>query len=96
MTPGLVGSVLLGTVVDFDDVKGYGEVSTDDGRRLFFHCAAIADGSRSIAVGAEVAFQVAPGHGGRWEAASVVRLAPQAGEEPSGSPVAPPPPPPGP
>ena len=35
---------------------------------LFFHCTAVADGSRTIAVGAPVVYQVVAGHLGRWEA----------------------------
>lgn len=57
-----------GRVVEFDEAKGYGTVEADDGRRLFFHCTRIADGSRTIAVGTPVTFTVVPGHGGRWEA----------------------------
>ena len=65
----------LGRVVEFDEHKGYGWVEADDGRRLFLHCTAIADGSRSVTVGVRVAFDVAPGHLGRWEAR---RVSPQA------------------
>ena len=60
-----------GTVVEFDDHRGYGTVRGDDGTALFFHCTRIADGTRTIAVGAPVVFEVVPGHGGRWEAAAV-------------------------
>lgn len=67
-------TVHSGTVVEFDEHKGVGAVERSDGRRLFFHCTAVADGSRSIAVGAKVAFQVAAGHGGHWEATSVTKL----------------------
>ncbi len=62
-----------GRVVEFDDAKGYGYVEADDGRRLFFHCTRIADGSRTIAVGAQVRFDVVPGHRGQWEATDVAR-----------------------
>jgi len=65
---------LRGRVVEFDDAKGYGAVEGDDGR-FFFHCTAIADGSRTISVGAEVDYEVTPGHQGRWEA---TRLSPPA------------------
>ena len=65
--------VLTGRVVAFDEAKGHGEVESEDGRQLFFHCTAIADGSRAVVVGAEVAFTVAPGHRGRWEATGLVR-----------------------
>ncbi len=59
---------MRGTVVDFDDHKGYGYVETEDGRRLFFHCTAIADGTRTVPVGTEVTFDVVAGHLGQWEA----------------------------
>ncbi|MBV8959541.1 MAG: cold shock domain-containing protein [Actinobacteria bacterium] len=59
---------MRGRVVEFDDARGFGAVEGDDGKRLFFHCTAIADGSRTIAVGAEVDYDVTAGHQGRWEA----------------------------
>ena len=68
-----------GTVVDFDEHRGYGAVRTVDGRELFFHCTAIADGTRRIAVGTEVVFAVVPGHRGQWEAADVESLGARAG-----------------
>ncbi|HSH60809.1 MAG TPA: cold shock domain-containing protein [Acidimicrobiales bacterium] len=64
-----------GAVAEFDEHRGLGAVESSDGRRLLFHCTAIADGSRSITVGAKVVFQVAAGHGGHWEATSVTKLA---------------------
>ena len=63
-----------GRVAAFDRHAGFGTVRSDDGTELFFHCTAIADGSRSIDVGAEVRFEIVPGHHGRWEAAAVERL----------------------
>ena len=62
---------MLGTVEAFGDDQGHGTVRTDDGRVLFFHCTSIADGSRTVAVGARVALRVVPGDGGRWEATDV-------------------------
>ena len=59
---------MRGRVVEFDDDAGFGTVEGDDGRRLFFHCTAITDGSRTIAVGTEVDYEVSAGHLGRWEA----------------------------
>ena len=44
---------------------------TGDGRDLFFHCTQIADGTRTIPVGVNVEFEVAPGHNGRWEAIDI-------------------------
>jgi CspA family cold shock protein len=67
----LTGTHLTGRVVEFDDDKGYGAVEADDGRRLFFHCTAIAGGSRTIEAGTDVVFDVVAGHMGRWEAADV-------------------------
>lgn len=61
-----------GSVVAFDEHAGYGVVSTGDGRELFFHCTAIADGSRTIEPGTRVSFRVVPGHNGRWEATELV------------------------
>jgi len=65
-----------GTVVAFDDHRGWGTVTTDAGDELFLHCTAIADGSRTIAVGTRVRFRVVPGRAGRWEADAVEPLAP--------------------
>jgi cold shock CspA family protein len=44
-----------GRVVDFDEHVGLGHVRTEDGRELLFHCVEIADGTRTIPVGQEVA-----------------------------------------
>jgi len=57
-----------GAVVEFAADAGLGVVEDSAGRRYPFHCTAIADGTRSIEVGAAVRFSVAPGHGGRLEA----------------------------
>jgi cold shock CspA family protein len=68
-----------GTVVAFDEHRGYGTVRAADGRELFFHCTAIADGTRRIPVGAVVVFAVVPGHRGTWEAAEVEALSASGG-----------------
>lgn len=57
-----------GRVAAFDDVRGWGTVQADDGEELFFHCTAVADGSRRIAAGTPVTYRRAPGHLGQWEA----------------------------
>ena len=68
---------MRGVVAEFDDHRGYGTVrAADDGRELFFHCTAIADGTRTIEVGAEVEFEVVPGRLGRWEAATLKGVGP--------------------
>jgi cold shock CspA family protein len=58
-----------GVVVEFDATRGLGSVETVEGTRLPFHCTAIADGTRSVAVGSAVRYDVVPGALGRWEAA---------------------------
>ena len=60
-----------GTVEEFDDHRGYGTVRDSDGTGWFFHCTAIADGTRTIAQGEPVTFAVVAGRLGRWEASDV-------------------------
>lgn len=60
-----------GAVSEFDEERGTGTVEDGEGRRLFFHCTAIADGSRTIAAGTRVTYMVVPGGLGRWEAADL-------------------------
>ena len=60
-----------GTVVAFDASRGLGEIAGDDGATYPFHATTIADGTRRIATGTAVEFDVMPGHLGRWEAAAV-------------------------
>jgi|LakMenEpi03Aug12_release.lakeMendotaPanAssembly.Ray.scaffolds.fasta_scaffold320317_2 cold shock CspA family protein len=50
---------LRGTVAEFNEASGLGEVTTDSGRRIPFHCISIADGTRTIALGTDVSFVVA-------------------------------------
>ncbi|HXQ43630.1 MAG TPA: hypothetical protein VN816_03245 [Acidimicrobiales bacterium] len=66
-------AIRTGVVSDFDDPRGLGTVLDDDGRRYGFHCTAVADGTRSIDVGARVTFLLIPGHLGRIEARQIVR-----------------------
>jgi cold shock CspA family protein len=65
-----------GTVTEFDEARGLGEISDRDGVRFPFHCTAIADSSRQIAIGASVVFRLAPGHRGRYEARDIETLGP--------------------
>ena len=76
---------LEGTVTRFDEQRGLGEITlardplhagytgiADDPQvRVAFHCTQIADGSRTIALGARVSFLRTPGLAGRWEAAAI-------------------------
>jgi len=59
-----------GVVVDFDEAAGLGRVESG-GERYPFHCTAVADGSRTIAVGTPVVFTLAARHAGRVEASSL-------------------------
>jgi cold shock CspA family protein len=60
-----------GEVTSFDEAGGWGTVHDGRGRELPFHCTAIAGGTRTIAVGTAVRFEVVAGRMGRWEATSV-------------------------
>lgn len=61
-----------GRVASFDEAAGYGRVAegtvSGDSGVWFFHCTAIADGTRTIDVDAAVEFQLVAGRLGRWEA----------------------------
>jgi ferredoxin len=61
-----------GTVTDFDDAAGYGHITDADGRKVFFHCTQIADGSRTITVGTRVSFgEIA--YLGQYQAANITQ-----------------------
>lgn len=60
-----------GVVTEFDEDRGLGTIEAG-GRTYPFHCTRIADGTRTIDVGARVAFEVRPGLLGQWEAAAIV------------------------
>ncbi len=62
---------LRGQVRSFDESRGFGEITTEDGRTFAFHATAIADGSRKIGQDALVEFDVEAGLPGRWEAAAI-------------------------
>jgi cold shock CspA family protein len=46
--------IVLGHVEAFDDRRGDGLLRSDEGARFYFHCVAIADGSRQIDPGTRV------------------------------------------
>jgi cold shock protein len=66
---------LEGRVVSFDEGVGLGEIAPigrgGPAEKYRFHCTQIADGSRVVAVGAQVSFRLLAGRDGRWEAADV-------------------------
>ncbi len=67
----MIGGPTDGVVHTFDEDKGCGTVRDAGGTERFFHCTAIADASRTIAVGTPVTFTIVAGRLGRWEAADV-------------------------
>jgi hypothetical protein len=61
-------------VTAFDERAGIGVVTGADGAELTFHAVAIAGGSRTIAVGTEITYDVVPALLGRWEATALLPL----------------------
>ena len=59
-----------GRVASFDAAVGLGEIESSTGERHRFHCIEIADGTRDIAQGADVSFDVLLKFG-RVEAANI-------------------------
>lgn len=74
----LATAVHRGTVIAFDDARGVGAVRIDGGHELFLHCTALADGTRTVAVGAQVACTVVAGRLGAPEVGVAVVLVPGA------------------
>jgi cold shock CspA family protein len=66
---------LSGRVRSFDERRGMGEITSEDGNVFAFHSTAIANGSRRIAEGAQVEFDVVAGLPGLWEAAAIEKRA---------------------
>ncbi len=64
------GTGRRGTVASFDEQVGLGTIDGADGVEYGFHCIEIANGSRTIAAGAEVSFDLLAKLG-RWEAANI-------------------------
>jgi CspA family cold shock protein len=70
---------MRGEVAEFDEYVGLGTIEGEDGNRYPFHCTQIADGTRTVPVGAAVTFGVMPGRMGQWEATAVTVAARAAG-----------------
>ena len=65
---------MTGTVKWFDADKGFGFISTDDGKDIFVHFSAInTDGFKTLAEGDVVEFDVTDGDRGQ-QAANVIKL----------------------
>ncbi|MEY4632942.1 MAG: hypothetical protein RLZ18_314 [Actinomycetota bacterium] len=54
-----LGLHLEGVVTQFDEYVALGEITDTSGRVWPFHCVSIADGTRTINVGAQVQFETA-------------------------------------
>jgi cold shock CspA family protein len=65
---------VLGTVESFDGARGVGVVRSVDDVALTFHCVDIADGTRTIAVGANVRAQRSVGRRGHDEVIEIATL----------------------
>ncbi len=71
----------LGMVTDYDEAAGLGTItlhgahSHPERQTIGFHCTQIADGSRSIAVGTRVRFQIIRVNLGRFEASAIEVIA---------------------
>lgn len=61
---------VLGVVSAFDEYVALGEITDDAGTVWPFHCVSIADGSRTIEVGARVQFETTF-HVSRHEAVNI-------------------------
>jgi CspA family cold shock protein len=64
------GAQLSGVVTKFDDPRGLGTITADDGTVYAFHCTQIADGTRTIDAGQRVRFGLLPKLG-RYEATAI-------------------------
>ena len=62
---------IRGHVFSFDGSRGDGVIVTDLGESLYFHCVTIADGTRTISLGAEINARRSVGHLGLDEAIDV-------------------------
>ena len=61
---------MRGTVTAFDEARGLGTITAEDGHVYPFHCTQVADGTRTIDVGQAVRFEVLPKLG-RYEATAI-------------------------
>jgi len=65
---------MTGTVKWFDSAKGFGFISSTDGKDIFVHFSAIkSDGFKSLAEGDQVEFEVKNGDRG-LQAVNVVKI----------------------
>ena len=66
---------MKGTVKWFNNQKGYGFISTEEGNDVFVHYSALnMEGFRTLDDGQEVEFDVVVGENGKTQAANVTNL----------------------
>jgi hypothetical protein len=65
------GLEITGVVTEWDEPRGIGVITGDDGTPYPFHCTQLADGTRSTKVDTKVRFQARPWHQGRIEAIAI-------------------------
>ncbi|MGA2124243.1 MAG: hypothetical protein ABSG58_07445 [Acidimicrobiales bacterium] len=66
--------MIAGVIESFDERRGDGVLRSDEGQLFYFHCVAIADGTRSIPVGVRAAGERSVGRLGRDEVANVAAI----------------------
>ena len=67
---------MQGTVIWFNEAKGYGFLKAEDGAEIFCHYSAIvAKGYKKLAKDQSVEFEVADGPNGKQQAVNVVAVA---------------------
>jgi hypothetical protein len=67
--------MILGIIEDFDEQRGDGRLRDGEGHEYYFHCVTIADGTRTIPLGARAHARRAVGHLGHDEAVDVMASA---------------------
>ncbi len=65
---------MRGRIVEFDIERGLGIIESEVGEQVIFHCTQIADGSRVIAAGAAVTYELLAKLG-RYEATAIAAVA---------------------
>ena len=66
--------IFTGYVKSFDFEKGLGEIESDNGLELVFHCTQISDGSRSIEVNQKVIFELKFFPTANFQAANIKKI----------------------
>ena len=69
--PAQTGNRLSGTVVEWDDARGYGFIDAKDHDRLFFHISAVREHYARARIGDNVTFAVGTGRNGKPAAVDV-------------------------